>query len=81
MTTFDVWAPEKAVKLRLAGTDHEMTRGDDGWWRLDVPDAAAGTDYGYVLPDDDTPRPDPRSRWQPDGVHGPSRVYDHSAVT
>ena len=33
----------------------------------------------FWLDDDDTPLPDPRSRWQPDGVHGPSRVYDHAA--
>ncbi|MDQ4068615.1 MAG: malto-oligosyltrehalose trehalohydrolase, partial [Actinomycetota bacterium] len=25
------------------------------------------------------PRPDPRSPWQPEGVHGPSRLVDHSA--
>jgi maltooligosyltrehalose trehalohydrolase len=79
MTTFGVWAPEKTVKLRISGADHDMERGDDGWWRLDVPDAGPGTDYAFVLPDGDTGLPDPRSLWQPEGVHGPSRVYDHSA--
>jgi maltooligosyltrehalose trehalohydrolase len=92
MTSFEVWAPEKTVKLRLSaglhgssaagqlsGGDLEMERGDDGWWRLDVPDAGAGTDYAYVLPDGDTALPDPRSPWQPQGVHGPSRVYDQAA--
>ncbi|HEU4348575.1 MAG TPA: malto-oligosyltrehalose trehalohydrolase [Actinoplanes sp.] len=79
MTHFEVWGPEKTVKLRLGGRDHEMERGEDGWWRLDVPDAGPGTDYGFVLPDSDRVLPDPRSRWQPDGVHGLSRVYDHSA--
>jgi len=79
MTLFEVWAPEKTVKLRLAGEDREMVSGDDGWWRLDVPDAGPGADYAYVLPDGDDGRPDPRSAWQPAGVHGPSRVYDHAA--
>jgi maltooligosyltrehalose trehalohydrolase len=79
MTVFEVWAPERSVMLRIDGQDHEMVRGDDGWWRLDVPAAGAGADYAYVLSDHDTPLPDPRSRWQPEGVHGPSRVYDHSA--
>ena len=79
MTLFEVWAPEKSVRLRLDGTDREMERGDDGWWRLDVPTAAPGADYAYLLSENDTPLPDPRSKWQPDGVHGPSRVYDHSA--
>jgi maltooligosyltrehalose trehalohydrolase len=79
MTVFEVWAPERSVMLRIDGRDHEMERGDDGWWRLDVPAAGPGADYAYVLSDHDTPLPDPRSRWQPEGVHGPSRVYDHSA--
>ena len=33
----------------------------------------------FLLDDDETPLPDPRSRWQPAGVHGLSRVYDHAA--
>ena len=79
MTTFEVWVPEKTVRLRTGGRDLEMERGDDGWWRLDVPEAGPGTDYAYLLPDGDTALPDPRSLWQPAGVHGPSRVYDHAA--
>jgi maltooligosyltrehalose trehalohydrolase len=79
VTRFEVWAPEKTVKLRIDGQDREMDRGADGWWRRDVPEAGRGTDYSFVLPDFDRPLPDPRSRWQPEGVHGPSRVYDHSA--
>jgi maltooligosyltrehalose trehalohydrolase len=79
MTIFEVWAPDKAVRLRVSGADHEMVRGDDGWWRLDVPDAGPGTDYGFLLPDVEAALPDPRSRWQPEGVHSLSRVYDHSA--
>ena len=35
-----------------------------------MPSAGPGTDYGYVLPDHDGPLPDPRSPWQPGGVHG-----------
>ena len=79
MTLFTVWVPEKTVRLRLDGTDHDMERGEDGWWRLDVPGAGPGTDYAYLLPDHDRQLPDPRSAWQPEGVHGPSRVYDHTA--
>ena len=79
MTVFEVWAPDKTVRLRVGGRDLTMERGDDGWSRLDVPTAGPGADYAYVVPDHDGPLPDPRSRWQPGGVHGPSRVYDHSA--
>ncbi|MCZ7374030.1 malto-oligosyltrehalose trehalohydrolase [Micromonospora sp. WMMC250] len=79
MTEFSVWAPDATrVRLRLAGnTDHEMNAAADGWWRVDVPDA--GPDYSFLLNDDETPLPDPRSPWQPAGVHGPSRRYDHLA--
>ena len=38
-----------------------------GWWRVDVPDAGAGAAYAFLLDDDETPLPDPRSRWQPGG--------------
>ncbi|MEU5937066.1 malto-oligosyltrehalose trehalohydrolase [Micromonospora sp. NPDC047187] len=78
MTEFSVWAPDaERVRLRLADdTDHEMRASTDGWWRVEVPDA--GLDYSFLLNDDETPLPDPRSPWQPAGVHGPSRRYDHA---
>ncbi len=80
MTTFEVWAPiHDRVRLRTLGQDHEMSPTGDGMWRVVVPEAGAGTDYGFLLGDDDTPLPDPRSRWQPEGVHGPSRLYDPQA--
>ncbi|MGC4880204.1 malto-oligosyltrehalose trehalohydrolase [Micromonospora sp. DT43] len=79
MTEFSVWAPDATrVRLHLPGADdHEMRAAAGGWWRVEVPDG--GPDYAFLLDDDDIPLPDPRSAWQPDGVHGPSRLYDHSA--
>ena len=72
--TFRVWCPDlERVRVRVDGHDHEMTRADGGWWTSD----AAGTTYGFLLGDDDVPLPDPRSLWQPHGVHELSRVYDH----
>ncbi|MFC0004075.1 malto-oligosyltrehalose trehalohydrolase [Micromonospora siamensis] len=81
MTEFAVWAPDAArVRLRLPGAaDREMTADRGGWWRAEAPDAGPGTDYAFVLDDDERALPDPRSAWQPQGVHGPSRVYDHAA--
>lgn len=77
---FAVWAPRpNLVQLDVAGELHPMTRSDDGWWRavLDVtPDAR----YGFVLDDDPTVLPDPRSPRQPDGVHGCSQLWDASAA-
>ncbi|MDI1464100.1 malto-oligosyltrehalose trehalohydrolase [Catellatospora sp. KI3] len=77
---FSVWAPLPArVAVRVAGQDHAMAAGADGWWHADVPDVPADADYAFLLDDDPTPLPDPRSAWQPDGVHGPTRRYDHGA--
>lgn len=73
---YDVWAPRPdRVRLLLAGETLEMTRTDDGWWTPTepVPATDGPVDYGYFLDDDPDPRPDPRSRRQPDGVHGLSR--------
>jgi maltooligosyltrehalose trehalohydrolase len=76
---FSVWAPlPKRVRLQVDGAVHDMRRDDDGWWRAEV-EAAPEADYGFLLDDDDTPRPDPRSRRQPDGVHGLSRRFDPAA--
>jgi maltooligosyltrehalose trehalohydrolase len=81
VTTFEVWAPLSArVRLRVGGETVTMTEGVEGWWSADA-SAPAGTDYGYLLDDSDDVLPDPRSQWQPRGVHGPSRVYDHDAYS
>src|SRR5262245_13001769 len=49
-----------------------------GWWVADVPAAGPGTDYQFSL-DGGPALPDPRSEFQPGGVHGPSRLVDHGA--
>jgi len=76
MSEFRVWAPEPAlVRLDVDGEVHAMTRSDDGWWHRSVettPDAR----YGYLLDDDPTVLPDPRSARQPDGVHARSQLWD-----
>ncbi len=76
---FSVWAPERervrVVMDSAVGTVVDMTPDARGWWRA----TAAGTDYAFLLDDDDMPLPDPRSPWQPLGVHAASRVYDHGA--
>jgi maltooligosyltrehalose trehalohydrolase len=74
VTVFRVWAPEvQHVDLVADGTAVRM-RESAGWWEA----VASCTDYGFSL-DDGPVRPDPRSAWQPHGVHGLSRVYDHSS--
>src|SRR4051794_1908426 len=56
-----------------------MAPADGGWWVADVPELIHGVDYAFLLDDEPTALPDPRSRWQPAGVHGPSRWYDDAA--
>jgi maltooligosyltrehalose trehalohydrolase len=47
-----------------------------GWWRLPSEKPLEhGEDYAFYV-DGAGPFPDPRSRWQPEGVHGPSRHFD-----
>ena len=76
---FTVWCPDlQRVRLQVGGTDDEMQLREGGWWHAEV-DAGPGADYAFLLGDDDTPLPDPRSRWQPHGVHEASRTYDHDA--
>ena len=81
MHEFRVWAPAaRRVMLHLPGLDaagrrEPMAGGDGGWWHVTVPDAGHGTDYAFAV-DGGDPLPDPRSPWQPGGVHGPSRVFD-----
>jgi maltooligosyltrehalose trehalohydrolase len=81
MHDFTVWAP-KANKVSVKAGDglHAMEGPDDfGWWRVKVEDAGPGSDYGFQLGDDPAIYPDPRSEWQPNGVHGMSRLYDQKA--
>jgi maltooligosyltrehalose trehalohydrolase len=48
----------------------------DGWWAHDDLALGDGDRYGFAIDDDPAVLPDPRSRRQPDGVHGPSAVFD-----
>lgn len=77
MHTFSVWAPDASAVSLVLRESSEMTRADDGWWSLEVADAGHGTDYAFSVDGSDS-MPDPRSSWQPEGVHGPSRVFDAS---
>ena len=77
MSRFDVWAPRpRRVLLSVGDRVVGMARDADGWWRPAEPVPDGEVDYGYLLDDDPTPRPDPRSRRQPDGPHGRSRTVD-----
>ncbi|WP_262918585.1 malto-oligosyltrehalose trehalohydrolase [Telluribacter sp. SYSU D00476] len=82
--TFTVWAPQKEkMLLHLIYPQEqllEMKPLDYGYFQLEVTNAAPGTRYFY-RPDDEKDFPDPASHYQPEGVHGPSEVVDHSAYS
>ncbi|MCM3921601.1 malto-oligosyltrehalose trehalohydrolase [Frankia sp. AiPs1] len=83
MSTFRLWAPDaKTVSLVVAtsadDSTHEMSAGRRGWWWVNVPSAKHGTDYAFLLDGGTQELPDPRSAWQPAGVHGRSRLVDHA---
>jgi maltooligosyltrehalose trehalohydrolase len=73
---FSVWAPNATrVAVQIEGGEtHPLTASGGGVFEDTLREARAGTDYRYVL--DDNAVPDPVSRHQPGGVHGPSRVVD-----
>jgi maltooligosyltrehalose trehalohydrolase len=71
---FRVWAPRpERVAVRVGAADHDLRPEGHGVFSARVP-ARAGDDYRFVL--DGTPLPDPATRWQPEGLRGPSRVVD-----
>jgi maltooligosyltrehalose trehalohydrolase len=66
------------MEVDIEGGRIPMVSDEPGWWAAEVASADTGTDYSLVVNGAD-PVPDPRSPWQPRGVHGPSRVVDHAA--
>ncbi len=80
---FRVWAPTRRrveVILETAGRTphaHALEKGADGTFAGSVRGARPGDRYRYLL-DGEGPYPDPASRFQPKGVHGPSEVVDAS---
>src|SRR5207245_525021 len=80
---FRVWAPEaRSIDLLLdhgpdAPERHTLTRGEHGVWEAMFAAARPGDRYAFSI-DAGEPRPDPASRYQPDGVHGWSEIVDAS---
>ena len=76
---FKVWAPHaEAVNVALDTAHprrHPLSPTPHGYWEGTISDVSANTRYAYVL-NGTLERPDPASRFQPDGVHGHSMVID-----
>jgi maltooligosyltrehalose trehalohydrolase len=80
---FRVWAPGARELTLTVETGQSagvrlMPRDENGVHDLIVDGVQPGDRYSYRI-DGGAPRPDPASRFQPDGVHGPSEVIDPHA--
>jgi len=85
---FRVWAPgRKTVKLVINAqgeefdhphppTEHKLQNEGNGYFSVILQESCVGSVYRYLLDDDPQPYPDPASRFQPQGPHGPSQVVD-----
>ena len=79
-----VWSPtaeslEAVVESGEAKGTYPLFRKAGDVWKALVPRMAAGDDYRLRIDGEDPLVPDPVSRFQPEGVHGPSRVVDPAA--
>jgi maltooligosyltrehalose trehalohydrolase len=79
--SFLVWAPRaRSVEVRIVEPrEHAvpMQVAGRGYFHAVVEGISAGALYRYRL-DGEKERPDPVSRYQPRGVHGPSQIIDSS---
>ena len=75
--SFRVWAPRaESLEVHLVAPAERLVplqRGEAGYFHGVVAGVAPGARYFYRL-DGAKDRPDPASRFQPEGVHGPSQV-------
>jgi maltooligosyltrehalose trehalohydrolase len=72
-----VWAPpcQRIDFVIQDGASHPLEPADDGYFESTISGIGPGTRYWFRL-DGDRLRPDPFSRWQPDGPHGASAIVD-----
>lgn len=80
--SFTVWAPfAKTMEVRIVAPTERlisMERDEFGYWKAIASGLAPGARYVYKI-ECEKERPDPASRFQPGGVHGPSEIVDHAA--
>jgi maltooligosyltrehalose trehalohydrolase len=76
---FRLWAPKaQTVSVALSTKSPPMNRQHGGWFELVTNEALPGSQYQFLI-DQGRRVPDPGSRFQPSGVHGPSEVIDPCA--
>lgn len=83
---FSVWAPDaETLSIEISKPEKRsipMKKGKGGYWKAEVDSLPEGTLYKYKL-NNELLLPDPASRHQPEGPHGPSALvsqrYDWKA--
>jgi maltooligosyltrehalose trehalohydrolase len=76
-TDFRVWAPQRRrVEVVVEGGSFDLAP-EGGYFSGTLP-VGVGTRYHFRLDGEETLYPDPASRFQPEGPHGPSEVIDSS---
>jgi maltooligosyltrehalose trehalohydrolase len=83
---FRLWAPRRK-RVQVVFVDpqgdersrRDLAPCDNGYFASTIAEAAAGDLYWFQVDDESKRYPDPASRFQPRGVHGPSQVVDWRA--
>jgi maltooligosyltrehalose trehalohydrolase len=79
-TSFRVWAPKRRhVAVVVEGGPTIELHSQPGGYFAGRGPVTRGTRYRYRLDEDETLYPDPASRFQPEGPHGPSELVDPAA--
>ena len=74
---FRVWAPKaRNIAVVLEGADPTPLAREENGYFSGATEAKAGARYQFHVDDDAKLYPDPASRWQPEGPHGPSALVD-----
>lgn len=76
---FRLWAPGRSrvqVVIESSGSTMQWTLSEEpgGYWSGFADDIGAGSFYRFRLDDESILYPDPASRFQPEGPHGPSQI-------
>ncbi|MCU1499661.1 MAG: treZ [Acidimicrobiales bacterium] len=74
-----IWAPAATtVGVTVGAETRAASPVGEGVWLVQLPEGRHGQRYTVCL--DGTDRPDPWSRWQPDGADGPSALVDPAHI-
>ena len=78
---FNVWAPfQPSLQVKIHNTVLPMEKAEHGYFHLEVQGLTENDTYSYVLANG-IERPDPVSRYLPDGVFGKTALIDGNAFS